>query len=41
MPIGMQVIGKPRDEINLLGMALAAEQVVERREPKVYRRILG
>jgi Asp-tRNA(Asn)/Glu-tRNA(Gln) amidotransferase A subunit family amidase len=31
----MQVIGKPRDEINLLRMALATEQVVERREPRV------
>lgn len=41
LPIGMQVMGRAWDEANLLRMALAAEQVVERREPKVYHRILG
>lgn len=40
LPIGMQVMGRAWDEVNLLRMALAAEQVVERREPKVYHRML-
>jgi Asp-tRNA(Asn)/Glu-tRNA(Gln) amidotransferase A subunit family amidase len=40
LPIGMQVMGRAWDEVNLLRMALAAEQVVERREPQVYHQIL-
>jgi Asp-tRNA(Asn)/Glu-tRNA(Gln) amidotransferase A subunit family amidase len=38
LPIGMQIMGKAWDEVTLLRMALAAEQVVERREPQVYFR---
>jgi Asp-tRNA(Asn)/Glu-tRNA(Gln) amidotransferase A subunit family amidase len=41
LPIGLQVIGKAWDEINLLRMALAAEQVVERAEPQVYYKHLS
>ncbi len=40
LPIGMQVMGKAWDEANLLRMALAAEQVVERRTPQIYFKIL-
>jgi Asp-tRNA(Asn)/Glu-tRNA(Gln) amidotransferase A subunit family amidase len=40
LPIGMQVIGRAWDEANLLRMALAAEQVVERKAPQVYFRTL-
>ena len=40
LPIGMQVMGKAWDEANLLRMALAAEQVVEHKEPQVYFRLL-
>jgi Asp-tRNA(Asn)/Glu-tRNA(Gln) amidotransferase A subunit family amidase len=41
LPIGMQVMGKAWDEVTLLRLALAAEQVVERKAPQVYYRILG
>lgn len=41
LPIGMQVIGKAWDEKTLLRLALAAEQVVERKSPQVYYKILG
>lgn len=41
LPIGMQAIGRPWDEVTLLRMALAAEQVVERKEPQVYYNLLG
>lgn len=41
LPIGMQVMGRAWDESNLLRMALAAEQIVERQAPQVYYRILG
>jgi len=41
LPIGMQAIGRPWEESILLRMALAAEQVVERKEPQVYYRLLG
>jgi Asp-tRNA(Asn)/Glu-tRNA(Gln) amidotransferase A subunit family amidase len=41
LPIGMQVMGRAWDEVNLLRMALVAEQVVERREPQVYYNLLG
>lgn len=40
LPIGMQVMGKAWDEANLLRMALAAEQVVERKAPQVYFKTL-
>lgn len=40
LPIGLQVIGRPWDEANLLRMALAAERVVERKMPQVYYRVL-
>ncbi len=40
LPIGLQVIGKAWDESTLLRMALAAEQVVERKAPQVYYKIL-
>lgn len=41
LPIGLQVIGRAWDEANLLRMALAAEQAVERKAPQVYFKILG
>ena len=41
LPIGMQAIGRPWDESTLLRMALAAEQVFERKEPQVYYNLLG
>ena len=41
LPIGLQVMGKAWDEVALLRLALAAEQVVERKAPQVYYRILG
>ena len=41
LPIGMQAIGRPWEEVTLLRMALAAEQVVERKEPQVYYNLLG
>jgi Asp-tRNA(Asn)/Glu-tRNA(Gln) amidotransferase A subunit family amidase len=40
LPIGLQVIGKAWDEANLLRMALAAEQVVERAEPQVHYKVM-
>jgi Asp-tRNA(Asn)/Glu-tRNA(Gln) amidotransferase A subunit family amidase len=40
LPIGLQVIGRAWDEANLLRMALAAEQVVERKAPQVYYQTL-
>jgi len=41
LPIGMQAIGRPWDEVTLLRMALATEQVVERKEPQIYYNLLG
>lgn len=41
LPIGMQAIGRAWDEVSLLRTALAAEQVVERKEPQVYFRAIG
>jgi Asp-tRNA(Asn)/Glu-tRNA(Gln) amidotransferase A subunit family amidase len=41
LPIGMQVMGRAWDEVNLLRMALAAEQVVERRKPQVHYTLPG
>ncbi|MFN8381422.1 MAG: amidase [Anaerolineales bacterium] len=40
LPIGLQVMGKAWDESTLLRMALAAEQVVERKAPQVYFKLL-
>jgi Asp-tRNA(Asn)/Glu-tRNA(Gln) amidotransferase A subunit family amidase len=40
LPIGLQVIGRAWDEVNLLRMALTAEQVVERRAPQLYYPLL-
>lgn len=41
LPIGMQAIGRAWEEHQLLRMALAAEQVVERKAPHVHYQILG
>jgi len=41
LPIGMQAIGRPWEESTLLRMALAAEQVLERKAPQVYYNLLG
>ncbi|MCL4274474.1 MAG: amidase [Anaerolineales bacterium] len=41
LPIGMQVMGRAWDEVNLLRMALVAEQVVERREPQINYKVLS
>ncbi len=41
LPIGLQAIGKAWDEKTLLRMALAAEQVIERKAPQVHFKILG
>ncbi|MBP6179289.1 MAG: amidase [Anaerolineales bacterium] len=40
LPIGLQAIGKAWDEATLLRMALAAEQVVERKAPQVHYKVL-
>jgi Asp-tRNA(Asn)/Glu-tRNA(Gln) amidotransferase A subunit family amidase len=40
LPIGMQVMGRPWEENRLLQIAYAAEQVVERKLPQLYYRIL-
>ncbi|MCK6538605.1 MAG: amidase [Anaerolineales bacterium] len=40
LPIGLQVIGRAWDEVTLLRLALAAEQVVERKAPQVYYRLM-
>lgn len=40
LPVGMQAIGRPWQEQTLLRLALAAEQVVERKAPQVHYRIL-
>ena len=41
LPIGMQAIGRAWQEHTLLGLALAAEQAVERQAPQVYYEILA
>jgi Asp-tRNA(Asn)/Glu-tRNA(Gln) amidotransferase A subunit family amidase len=41
LPIGMQAIGRAWQEPTLLRLALAAEQIVERRAPQVGHEILG
>jgi Asp-tRNA(Asn)/Glu-tRNA(Gln) amidotransferase A subunit family amidase len=40
LPIGLQVMGKAWDEKTLLRLALAAEQVIERKKPQVHYGIL-
>jgi Asp-tRNA(Asn)/Glu-tRNA(Gln) amidotransferase A subunit family amidase len=40
LPIGLQAMGRAWDEVTLLRMALAAEQVIERKAPKVHFNIL-
>lgn len=39
LPIGLQAIGRPWDEVTLLRLALAAEGLVERKTPQVYYKI--
>lgn len=39
LPIGLQAIGRPWDEVTLLRLALAAEGLVERKAPQVYYKI--
>jgi Asp-tRNA(Asn)/Glu-tRNA(Gln) amidotransferase A subunit family amidase len=41
LPIGLQAIGRPWEEATLLRLALAAEQVVERKPPQVFYRLLS
>jgi Asp-tRNA(Asn)/Glu-tRNA(Gln) amidotransferase A subunit family amidase len=40
LPVGMQLIGRPWEEHLLLRVGEAAEQLVERRAPKVHYRLL-
>jgi Asp-tRNA(Asn)/Glu-tRNA(Gln) amidotransferase A subunit family amidase len=40
LPVGMQAIARPWDEVTLLRLALAAEGMVERKAPQVHYRIL-
>ena len=40
LPLGMQAIARPWDEVTLMRLALAAEGVVERQAPKVFYRLL-
>ena len=40
LPIGMQAMGRPWDEVTLLRLAVNAEQAIERKEPKVHYKIL-
>lgn len=40
LPIGMQAIGRPWEEVTLLRLARAAEELVERRKPQVWYPIL-
>lgn len=41
LPIGMQVMSRAWDEVTLFRLALAAEQVVERREPHAHYKLLS
>jgi Asp-tRNA(Asn)/Glu-tRNA(Gln) amidotransferase A subunit family amidase len=41
LPIGMQVMGRPWEEKKLLQIAYAAEQVVDRKLPELYYKILA
>jgi Asp-tRNA(Asn)/Glu-tRNA(Gln) amidotransferase A subunit family amidase len=40
LPIGMQAIGHAWQEASLLGLALVAEQVVERKQPKLFYNLM-
>lgn len=40
LPIGMQAMDAPGEEHTLLRLAVNAEQIVERKEPKVHYRFL-
>jgi Asp-tRNA(Asn)/Glu-tRNA(Gln) amidotransferase A subunit family amidase len=40
LPVGMQAIGPAWQEPTLLRLALAAEQVVERKAPQVHYKLL-
>jgi Asp-tRNA(Asn)/Glu-tRNA(Gln) amidotransferase A subunit family amidase len=40
LPVGMQVMGRPWEENRLLQIAYAVEQVVDRKLPQLYYRIL-
>ena len=40
LPIGMQMIGRPWDEVTLLRLARTAEEWVERRQPQVFHSLL-
>ncbi len=40
LPVGLQAIARPWDEVTLLRLALAAEGLVERHTPQVYYKIL-
>jgi Asp-tRNA(Asn)/Glu-tRNA(Gln) amidotransferase A subunit family amidase len=40
LPIGIQAIGHPWQEASLLGLALVAEQLIERRSPKIHFNLL-
>jgi len=40
LPLGMQAIGRAWEEPTLLSLALAAEQVVERKKPQVWYEVL-
>ena len=40
LPVGMQAIARPWDEVTLFHLALAAEGLVERQAPKVFYRLL-
>ena len=40
LPVGMQAIGRPWDEVTLLRLALVAEGLVERKAPQVHYKIL-
>ena len=41
LPVGMQGIGRPWDEMTLLRLAEAAEKFVERREPQIHYTLLN
>lgn len=40
LPIGMQAIGHHWQEAGLLGLALVAEQIVERKQPKIHYNLI-
>jgi Asp-tRNA(Asn)/Glu-tRNA(Gln) amidotransferase A subunit family amidase len=40
LPVGLQAIGRPWDEVTLLRLALTAESLLERQAPQVYYKML-